>query len=115
MTDEQATQTTPTSPLTLESSDDFSTVVSDHDVVLVDFYADWCGPCQMLEPILETVARETAATVLKVDSDRFQELAAQHGVRGIPTTVLYADGKPQESLTGVHQADQYATLIGQYA
>ncbi|SFK76648.1 thioredoxin [Halogranum rubrum] len=114
MTDEQATQTT-TRPLTLETADDFSTVVTEHGVVLVDFYADWCGPCQMFEPILETVAQETPATVLKVDSDRFQQLAAQHGVRGIPTTVLYADGEPRESLVGVHQADEYASLIDQYA
>ena len=115
MADEQATQTAPTSPITLESADDFATVVADHDVVLVDFYADWCGPCQMLEPILETVAQETPAAVLKVDSDKFQQLTAQHGVQGIPTTVLYANGEPQESVVGVQQADQYAGLIRQYA
>lgn len=63
--------------------------------VLVDFYADWCGPCRMVAPVLEELARRHAGKLLvvKVDSDRWPELTRQHGVRGIPTLLLFDEGR----------------------
>ena len=80
-------------------------------VVLVDFYADWCGPCKQLEPIVERVAATTAATVAKVDIDANQQLAAQHGVRSVPTLMLFVDGEPVERLVGLQQEAQLTELV----
>lgn len=104
----------PSSPIHVEGEGDLNQLTAEHEVVLVDFYADWCGPCQMLEPIVETLAAETEATVAKVDVDVQQALAAQFQVRGVPTLVLFADGEPVEHITGVRGEDELRGLIGQY-
>ena len=76
-------------------------------MVLVDCYAEWCGPCRMMEPTIEAFAAESDAAVAKVDVDTHQQLAGQLGVRGVPTLVLYVDGIPTERLVG---AQDRATL-----
>lgn len=100
-----------TEPIHLDSETDLETLVGEHDVVLVDFYADWCGPCRMLEPILDGIATNTAATVLKVDVDRHQSLAASYGVRGVPTLLLFADGEPVDRMVGVQSQEQLEAAI----
>jgi thioredoxin 1 len=107
--------TSPDSPVHVEGAAELDSVAQDHDVVLVDFYADWCGPCKMLEPIVEDLAAETPATVAKVDVDRNQQLAGQYGVQGVPTLVLFADGEAAEKMVGVKGKEQYESLIEQYA
>ncbi len=63
-------------------------------IVLVDFYADWCGPCKMIAPILETfAAKHTDVKVLKVNVDEEAGLSATHGIMAIPTLLIYKDGK----------------------
>ncbi len=89
-------------------------IVAENDVVLADFYADWCGPCQMLEPIVETLAAETDATVAKVDVDANQRLAQSYGVRGVPTLVLFADGEQVEEVVGVKGEAELQTLVESY-
>ncbi|MFU8868402.1 thioredoxin family protein [Natronococcus sp.] len=96
-------------PIAIEGQRHLRNVVDDHDVVLVDCYADWCGPCKMLEPTIESLAAETDAAVAKVDVDAHQRLARQLGARSVPTLVLYADGEPVERLLG---AQDRATLEG---
>ena len=98
---EQQLATTPDQPISVQSPSHFTDVLAEHPVVLVDFYADWCGPCQMLAPVLDRVAADTAAAVAKVDTDAHQGLAQQHGVRGLPTLVLFVDGEPAERLVGM--------------
>jgi thioredoxin 1 len=102
-------------PISVDGKAELSDTTGDHDVVLVDFYADWCGPCQMLEPAVETVAAETAATVAKVDVDANQQLAAEYGVRGVPTLLLFADGEPVERLVGMQDESQLRAVIEKYA
>ncbi|WP_338739110.1 thioredoxin [Haloplanus salilacus] len=98
-------------PLHVDGQSQLDDVVAEHDVVLMDFYADWCGPCQMLEPVVETLAAETDAAVAKVDVDANQQLAGAYGVRGVPTLVLFADGEQVEELVGLQSEDQLRALI----
>ncbi|SDN13735.1 thioredoxin [Halogranum gelatinilyticum] len=102
-------------PVHVESIEQFEELVAGGETVLVDFYADWCGPCKMLEPIVADVAAETDAVVAKVDVDAHQQLAQQYNVRGVPTMYLFAGGEPVEQMVGVRQKEQLVSLIGQYA
>lgn len=64
------------------------------DLVLVDFYANWCGPCKMLSPILEVIAKEhTNLKIVKIDVDTNQSLAMKYGVMSIPTLILFKDSE----------------------
>ncbi|MBB5036578.1 thioredoxin [Prosthecobacter dejongeii] len=71
--------------------------------VLVDFWAEWCGPCKMLAPILDQIAGEQAgtATIAKVDIDAHPELAERFGIRAIPTLIVFKNGLPVNTITGV--------------
>lgn len=68
---------------------DFNELIKDK--ILVDFYANWCGPCKMLSPVLEEAQNELK--VLKVDTDEFEDIARQYGVMTIPTLILFSNGK----------------------
>ncbi|MFC6772028.1 thioredoxin [Halorubrum pallidum] len=95
-----STESVPTEPIQLDSAADFDDLVADHDTVLVDFYADWCGPCQMMEPAVESVASDTDAAVVKVDVDRHQALAGEYGVQSIPTLLVFSGGEMVEQMVG---------------
>ena len=71
-------------------------------VVVVDFFATWCGPCKMLAPVFEQVGEEmkNEATFLKVDIDQSLEIAQQFRISTVPTMMIFKDGKPVESLVG---------------
>ncbi|MFB6071717.1 MAG: thioredoxin [Halobacterium sp.] len=101
-------------PLQVDGQSQFDDVVAENDVVLADFYADWCGPCQMLEPTVETLAAETDATVAKVDVDANQRLANTYGVRGVPTLVLFAAGEQVEEVVGLQGEDRLRELVETY-
>jgi thioredoxin 1 len=103
----------PGEPVEIDSQDHFQQVVSENDTVLVDCYADWCGPCQMMEPTIEAVAAESEAAVAKVDVDRHQQLASQLGVRGVPTLLLYVDGEAAERLVGAQDRETLDRLLQQ--
>ena len=76
--------------------------------VLVDFYATWCGPCQMMTPILEQVGANLRdrLQVVKIDTDKYPNLASKYQIEALPTLVLFKDGQPAERIEGVHQAPQ---------
>ncbi|MFQ3283637.1 MAG: thioredoxin 1 [Natronomonas sp.] len=104
----------PTEPIHLGAEGDLEEAVSTYDVVLIDFYADWCGPCQMMEPAIESVAAETDAAIIKVDVDQFQGLASQYGVQGIPALFLFADGETVEQLVGMKSEEELSSVIERY-
>ncbi len=82
-------------------------------LVLVDFYADWCGPCRMLTPVLEEVGKELSgkATIAKIDIDKAQGTATSYQVTSIPTLILYKDGKEVGRLVGLRDKDTIKEFV----
>ncbi|MDZ7731582.1 MAG: thioredoxin [Natrialbaceae archaeon] len=109
------TGSTPKSPVTVTSQADLESTVEEYDVVVVDFYADWCGPCRMMEPDLESLAAETDAVVAKVNVDDNQRLASAFGVRGVPTLVFYSNGEAVHKEVGMVPGTQLRTLVDSYS
>jgi len=100
-------------PIHVEGADHLEELLADHDVVLVDYYADWCGPCKMLEPTVEEIAAETDAAVLKVDIDEHQDIARDAGVRSVPTLEFYKGGEAAERVVGVQDKSDLLAVIEQ--
>jgi thioredoxin 1 len=115
LVEDDQTPDAPSEPIHVNGQEELDDAVGQYDVVLADFYADWCGPCKMLEPIVESLAAETDAAVVKIDVDANQPLAQQFGVQGVPTLVLFADGEQAEQMVGVQQKDALAGKIAQYS
>jgi thioredoxin 2 len=82
--------------------------------VLVDFYADWCGPCHMMAPILDEFARkhQGAAIVLKLDTDAEPAIAGRYGIRGIPTLIVFDRGTEKNRHVGVADLKSLEALVG---
>jgi thioredoxin 1 len=82
-------------------------------VTLVDFYADWCGPCRMLAPVLEKVAKELHgdATIAKLDIDHAQRIASSFQVTSVPTLILFKEGKEIGRLVGLRDAETVKDFI----
>ena len=80
----------------------FSQVVKSHQIVVVDFWAPWCGPCRMVSPVLEELASEMVgqATVGKLNVDDNPATSQQFGIQGIPTIMVFKDGEPVDGLVG---------------
>lgn len=94
------------------TEDQFETTVK-KGVTLVDFYADWCGPCKMITPHLETVAKELdgKASIIKIDVDKAQRIASTYQVTSIPTLILFSDGKEVDRIVGVRNAKDIKEFI----
>lgn len=98
--------------ITISSEAEFKEA-SASGVVLVDFFAPWCGPCRMQLPILETLASkvEGTAKILKVNTDEFQSLAQSYEVSSIPTLVLLYDGNTVQRFVGLQQEEALESAI----
>ena len=94
----------------------FKDIINSETPVLVDFHADWCGPCKMLAPILKQVKDELGDNVkiIKIDVEKNQPLANQFQVRGVPTMILFKNGKQLWRQSGVLQKDEIVSLINKH-
>jgi thioredoxin len=95
----------------------FEDMIANSDLlVLVDFYATWCGPCQMMSKILEQVNSELQGQlkIIKIDTDRYPQIASQQQVQALPTLVLFKAGKAVDRLEGVLPAEQLIDRIGKF-
>ncbi len=97
------------------NKEDFEAALSQGTPVLADFWAEWCGPCNMLAPVIEALSGKYAGTVTvgKVDVDAEPELAAQYRVFSIPTMILFKDGKEITRTVGVQPQADLEKLIDQ--
>jgi len=94
----------------------FETIIGSERPVLVDFYAEWCGPCKMQAPVLKDIAAEVGAMVriIKVDVDKNPKVAAEYQVKGVPTLILFKNGKVQWRQSGMLPKQQLLSVINQY-
>lgn len=83
-------------------------------VVLVDFWAEWCGPCKMLGPILEELSNEVDAKICKVNVDQESELAGEFGIRSIPTIIVFKNGEKIDQIVGLRQKEELLEKIKTY-
>ena len=88
-------------------------VMKSEKIVLIDFYADWCGPCKMMSPVVEALATEMADTVKvgKVNVDENQELAIKYNIMSIPTVVIIKDGETKRTLVGARDKEDIKKAI----
>ncbi|WP_373057804.1 thioredoxin [Zunongwangia sp. H14] len=91
----------------------FSEIINDEKPVLVDFYADWCGPCKTLAPILKDAKASLGEEVkiVKIDVDKNQELAGKYQVRGVPTMILFKQGQQLWRQSGVLPKDEIIKVV----
>jgi len=89
-------------------------MMAEDSITLVDFSAIWCGPCQMLKPVLEEVAKTTDYKVIKVDVDQSGDLAVEYEIRSVPTVIVFKNGKLADRLTGFMTKDEIMRKINKY-
>lgn len=94
----------------------FDTSLKQNKLVLVDFWATWCGPCRMMAPVVEELAAdfEGKVAVGKVDVDEEADLAQRYGIMSIPTLILFKDGKPVEQIVGARPKAAVAAVINNH-
>ena len=94
----------------------FEDLITSNIPVLVDFFAEWCGPCKMMKPILEELKgiKGEKVRIVKVDVDKHKEIAAYYQIQSVPTLMIFKDGKQLWRQSGVMRANDLNTILAQY-
>jgi thioredoxin 1 len=100
----------------LENQEDYKKIIEGNGVVLADFFATWCGPCKMLMPVVDDLSKDLGATVevIKIDVDKFPELAESANIMSVPSLLFFKDGKLQEMSKGFKPKEELKKIINQY-
>ena len=94
----------------------FNTLINENQLVLVDFYADWCGPCKTMSPILHEVKTilKDEIRIIKINVDQYQDLANEFSVRGVPTLILFKQGKMLWRQSGVLSSKDLVSIVKEH-
>lgn len=95
------------------NNENFNTTISNKDVCVVRFWAPWCAPCRMVAPTFQQLSKEMSehAQFAELNIDEAQQLAAKYGIRSIPTTLVYKNGIPVDSLVGAASLSQFKDFV----
>jgi len=115
MMDEDGSNQYPEGPVEMTDSD-FKETIEQYPLVLVDFWAAWCGPCKMMEPVLKELAEEYQGEVVigKMNVDKNQTIPNKFQVSSIPTMILFKDGEPVDKMIGARGKDQLGQKFDEY-
>lgn len=96
----------------IKSAAEYDAVLNNNEKVFVDFYADWCGPCKMLGPVVEEVSHEYEdVKFIKVNVDQLPDVAGRYGIMSIPTMLVFRNGEKVESAVGFMSKEQIKALV----
>jgi thioredoxin 1 len=96
------------------TNDNFEETLKNNSIVLIDFWAEWCGPCKRMEPILQEFESEIGIPVGKLNVDEYPEKSQEYSVQSIPTMVLFKDGNPVHTITGAMPKHKLVQELAQW-